>query len=114
MLCKTAKDLGVECVNDKAGRDKVRAMISRIRDVGPTGRVKKEFEAAAKKYEGTFKAIYDKVEGYEVCVEKVGFRGTSFLFTYGWDFLCKALPDGTAATVSVEALWSLWKTWKAQ
>ena len=114
LLCKTAKDLGVECVNDKAGRDKVRAMISRIRDVVPPGRVKKEFEAAAKKYEGTFKAIDDKVKGYEVCVEKVRFRGTSFLFTYNWDFLCKALPDGTPATVSVEALWSLWKTWKAQ
>ena len=35
------KALGVECVNDKAGRDKVGAMISRIRDVVPTGRVKK-------------------------------------------------------------------------
>ena len=41
-LNKCAKLHGLECVNQRAGRDKVKTMISRIRDVMPGGADKKE------------------------------------------------------------------------
>ena len=41
-------------------------------------------------------------------------RGKSILFTFNWDFLRRAFPDGTPGAASVDALWELWRVWKRE
>ena len=41
-------------------------------------------------------------------------RGKSILFTFNWDFLRRAFPDGAPGAASVDALWELWRVWKRE
>ena len=61
-LCRTAKDLGLESVGQRASRDKVMAMIASIRDAVSAGDVQKQFEATAKEYENSFAQTPEKEE----------------------------------------------------
>ena len=58
--------------------------------------------------------VCDKGNESNNAVYQFRLRGTSFLFTYNWDFLGQAFPDGTSAPRTVEDLWRMWRKWKKQ
>ena len=88
--------------------------------------VKDAVEGKFNEYEQTFSKTTDAEAGPEAQAEaeraslvssnekrrEFRLRGTSFLFTFNWDFFGREFPDGTAAPADATALWRLWRTWK--
>ena len=111
-LRRLAKTCGVAHARDDARKEKVEEMGQKLASstLGPDA--KKEAADALRGYLGTF--LPTPAEARAQTALKQRLRGTSFLFTYNWDFLRRNLPDGTASPGTVGQLWHLWKTWKAQ
>ena len=106
-----ARSCKVSLCRDDCGMDKVRAMVEAIRaSEGPT-----EDKEEAERYFSAFAATFGTSVPATVG-QPTGFRlrGRSFLLTYNWDFLNKALPDGTAPLCTPSSVWRLWKLWKKQ
>ena len=92
---------GVERVRDCAGKEAVEAMMARIRASDGDGLVEARAEAEAefKRFLATYQEQAVEQGPAEVehrsdpATEKKRLRGTSFLFTYNWRYMNKALPD---------------------
>ena len=103
---KFARLCGVGLERDDAKRDKVQAFAAAIlASTGPE-EAKRSAAEAFRQYEQTF----------EECAASSAFRlrGKSFFFTYNWDFLGTAFPDGHPAAACPGELWGLWCAWKAE
>ena len=111
---------GVERVRDCAGKEAVEAMMARIRASDGDGLVEARAEAEAefKRFLATYQEQAVEQGPAEVehrsdpATEKKRLRGTSFLFTYNWRYMNKALPDQTPALADASALWRSWREWK--
>ena len=112
-----ARDCGVDRVRDDASREKVMQMVGEIRKQRPGQEMLAKLENAFSKYQGTFAEAENvaAAAGAASAASARDFRlrGTSFLFTYNWDFLNKPLPDGTPAPATEQQLWRMWRAWKA-
>lgn len=120
-LRKAARECKVALERDDVGYDRMRAFAGAIQASGGPADAKASARRAFKEYEATWTVAEGGRETstpQEPQDQSPGgayrLRGKSFLFTYNWDFLQKALPDGTAPSTSPGELWRLWKEWKAQ
>ena len=119
-----ARACGAEQVRDDVGREKVKEMFQDINTRKLSDKQKAAAEKAFKAYEETWptsgtgvqKVVATEPEKAEASPQPATFRlrGTSFLFTYNWDFFQKAFPDGSAGAANCEELWKLWVNWEAQ
>ena len=109
-LAAIARTCGVEAVRGDAARNKVIEMRDAIRNSEGDATSKQAAEDSWKAYEVTFPTedvqapSQGQAEAQEPNQQTPGFRllGKSFLFTYDWDFLGKALPDGTPLVATVQ------------
>ena len=129
-LRELARGCNVARVREFASRSKVQGMMASIRTADGHEDMKAQAEDTFAKYELTFNLGGANQDGADVeadpgvadvadafvqpALREFRLRGKSFLFTYNWEFFSKPFPDGTAAPVDAEALWSLWRTWKAE
>ena len=97
-LRAAAKKCDVEPIRDSASRQKVNALAQSIADSAGPAAQKSKALAALEEYEATWVdhgdedgAGEENDEGQEV--KDFRLRGTSFLFTYNWDFWGKAFAD---------------------
>ena len=125
-LRKYAESCGVELVRDIASRKDVNKMMDAIRASSKYMSLKDDVDGKFNEYEQTFSKATDEEAGPEAQAEaeraslvssnerrrEFRLRGTSFLFTYNWDFLGREFPDETAAPADASALWHLWRAWK--
>ena len=121
-LSEVARACGLQGIRGDASRTKVNQMMENIRrSTGPEDS-KASAETTFVSYEATFPATTEaaqvKTEREEVAqapsqdTKEFRLRGRSFLCTYNWDFLSKALPDGTPPPATAEELWCMWVAWK--
>ena len=105
-LRSAAKKCGVPLVRDDVGRESVRAFAAAIQASQGAEDEKARAKKALAAYEASWPAEAarpsDQAEASGGGVYRL--RGKSFLLTYNWDFLNKALPDGTPPPASPCAL----------
>ena len=124
-MAQIARTCGVEAVHDSTGRSKVKEMMENIRASTCSPEDKASAETAWTAYEATFETggvadapqeqAQHQANEPEPSQTTRGFRlrGRSFLFTYNWNFLGKALPDGTPPPATADEVWHMWLAWKA-
>ena len=102
--------LGLKQVRDDSGRSKVKGMFDDV--VAKAGaELKLKAEKTFAPYEATWGDKEATAEPQATPADSWRLRGTSFLFTYNWDFFGKAVPDGMA---NFGDAGDLWKTWQAR
>ena len=132
-LSKLAQECGCQRLHEDAGRKKVAALVTAVRDSSATSQQKARLRRLFTKYEKTFlctepctkpakssqQGTQSKVKPAPVQAAVVEpeqspqrLRGTSFLNTYNWDFFGEAFPDGTPPAKDHADLWHLWLCWK--
>ena len=137
-LRRVARSTSLPLVRDDVGFEKVAAFAQALEDSDASEVVKQQAREAFAAYEATWTAESEGVSktkrrlkakttlptktasdkqatGSEANNNGGAFRlrGTSFLFTYNWDFFGKTLPDGTGSPQDTEQLWALWQDWAA-
>ena len=100
------------------GKTRVEAMAKAIADSGGSATTKTAAKKALQDYLKTFPSLAGSSAAPLPVADasrRKGFRlrGSSFLFTYNWDFFGSSLPDSTPKLADKEEVWSLWKAWKA-
>ena len=114
-----AKACSVPVAGPSAGKAKVDAMMEAIRGSSAAAGIKATAEVDYQLYLKTFEGADGKGEPKlrdAGAGQKKSFRlrGRSFLFTWNWSFLERALPDGTPPAADTRALWRLWREWKKE
>ena len=115
-----ARSCEVECIRVNSSRAKVKTFFDSIRGSGASVDVQRQAANYYAAFEGTFRAPAhaDAAAAAEAPAAAApprhqrALRGSSFLFTYNWDFFGHTLPDGRAPFPSQKALWREWKAWK--
>ena len=111
-LNSAAKQCGVQGVTDESGRPKVLDLLQKIRQSAGPEAAKTSAESTWTKYEATFSQTAASQDEQETQpANSFRLRGKSFLFTYNWDFLNRALPDGTPSPANTDELWQMWLGW---
>ena len=113
-----AKRCGVTLVRDDVGKEQVCAFAEAIADSAASDGDKALAQEALTAYTATWSVLPEIAEDQEEDTPQPGqkpvrFRGKSFLFTFNWLFLAKALPDGAGPFSTPAGLWKEWKAWKA-
>ena len=111
-LAALAKRCGLEGVGRQAKKEDVLKLGKAIQDSRASVDLKAEAQTATLAYQATFQGGSSSSTAQPSQSAEVGFRlrGKSFLFTYNWDYLHKALPDGTVISPSPQNLWHNWCT----